>query len=86
MRDLLESGLCMIEYLRPGIQREGLGVYSGAVRTVVLGPYYWKHRSSAQPKSESLECQESRRKELSSASILVWILIYCMLYFRGRSW
>ena len=37
MRDLLESGLRMIEYLRPGIRRGGLGVYSGAVRTVVLG-------------------------------------------------
>ena len=86
MRDLLESGLRMIEYLRRGIRRGGLGVYSGAVRTVVLGPYYWKHRSGVQPKSESLECQESRRKELSSVSILVWILIYRMLYFRGRSW
>ena len=40
MRDLLESGLCMIEYLGFGIRRGGLGVYSDTVRTVVLGPYY----------------------------------------------
>ena len=40
MRDLLESGLCVIEYLELGIRRGGLGVYADTVRTIVLGPYY----------------------------------------------
>ena len=52
MRDLLESRLCIerVEYLGLGILGGGLGVNIDAVWTVVLGPYYRRHRISAQPK------------------------------------
>ena len=40
MRDLLESGLCIIEYLGLRILGGGLGVYTDTVWMVVLGPYY----------------------------------------------
>ena len=50
MRDLLESGLCIIEYLGLGILGGGLGVNIDVVWTVALGPYYRRHRIRAQPK------------------------------------
>ena len=40
MRDLLESGLCIIEYLGLGILGGGLGLYIDSMWTIVLGPYY----------------------------------------------
>ena len=52
MRDLLESRLCIVrvEYLGFGILGGGLGVNIDVVWTVVLGPYYRRHRISAHPK------------------------------------
>ena len=40
MRDLLEKGFCIIEYLGLGILGGGLRLYIDAVWKVVLGPYY----------------------------------------------
>ena len=40
MRDLLEGGLRMIEYLGLGTLGGRLGMDADAVWTVVLGPYY----------------------------------------------
>lgn len=40
MRDLLEKGFCIIEYLEHGILGGGLELYTDAMWKVVLGEYY----------------------------------------------